>query len=58
MTLNFLSPVAARWARWLTASLLAAALAGCLGDSNQDPSQPGNGNSNQTKPPAKLRCAP
>lgn len=51
--------IQARWARWLAACLLAALLAGCIGDSNQNPSgQPGNGNSNQTKPPAKLSCAP
>ncbi|MBN3004330.1 hypothetical protein JW897_11360 [Chromobacterium alkanivorans] len=58
MTLNFLSPVAARWARRLAACLLAAALAGCLGDNQDNAGQPGNGNSNQTQPPAKLRCAP
>ena len=38
--------IQARWARWLAACLLAALLAGCIGDSNQNPSgQPGNGNS-------------
>ena len=44
---------------WLAACLLAALLAGCIGDSNQNPSgQPGQWQFNQTKPPAKLSCAP